>query len=119
MQACFPPSHFLLLDSLQHASSPIHFLAADFCSARPGNRSVSINVKWKSVLKPKQLGMTMAPSVLGTSLPTGCRKLPSSGKSAARPTVHRVSGSYEGEGLLDRRARRILAQQMEQEVRHP
>ena len=34
-------------------------------------------------------------------------------------TVYRVSGSYEGEGLLDRRMRRILAQQMEREVRHP
>ena len=34
-------------------------------------------------------------------------------------TVYRVSGSYEGEGLLDRRTRRILAQQMEREVRHP
>ena len=34
-------------------------------------------------------------------------------------TVYRVFGSYEGEGLLDRRTRRILAQQMEREVRHP
>lgn len=31
-------------------------------------------------------------------------------------TVYRVSGSYEGEGLLDRRTHRILAQQMEREL---
>ena len=29
-------------------------------------------------------------------------------------TVYRVSGSYEGEGLLDRRARRILAYYIDQ-----
>ena len=34
-------------------------------------------------------------------------------------TVYRVSGSYEGEGLLDGKLRRILAQQMEREAGHP
>lgn len=31
-------------------------------------------------------------------------------------TVYRVSDSYEGEGLLDRRARRILAYYIDQEA---
>ena len=34
-------------------------------------------------------------------------------------TVYRVSGSYEGEGLLDGKLRRILTQQVEREARHP
>ena len=34
-------------------------------------------------------------------------------------TVYRVSGSYEGEGLLDRKLRRILARQVEREAGHP
>ena len=33
-------------------------------------------------------------------------------------TVYRVSGSYDGEGLLDGKLRRILAQQVEREARH-
>ena len=34
-------------------------------------------------------------------------------------TVYRVSGSYEGEGLLDGKLRRILTQQLEREAGHP
>ena len=34
-------------------------------------------------------------------------------------TVYRVFGSYEGEGLLDGKLRRILTQQVEQETGHP